>query len=219
MTTDVKNIEPDLRMIEMALLRESAGCSYEDQLVRTFNYGMLSGVILHCGALAKRLIGLWGIAIGNDPRRDMMPGVSQRDWSDERAKIDRDDNPHREIQLRELQQDIERAQNVASLYDAEAWNKVIELEEIIKRRAMALARMDPPLLEYAVDDWLPDEVMATEKNLGNPNPSIPNENSVQITRDGLRFLASGKRLIPKKNKRYPSRFDDDLAIEGEEGDQ
>lgn len=213
MPVEVKKPEHDLRTLEMAILRESAGCSYENAKVQTFNYGMLDGVVLHLNALAKKLLGIYGVAIGNDPRRaQRMSGVSYRDWDAERAQIDRSDNPWREQQLKELQFDKERADRLAAEFDGAAWEAVSELEEVLKRRAMALARTVPPLLEFAQDD-LPNEVVFQEKQLGG-KLNMPNESMVQITRDGLRFLATGKALKPKPNQHSPSRMDDDLEIEG-----
>lgn len=213
MSVQINKAQHDLRTLEMAILRESAGCSYENEKVQTFNYGMLDGVVLHLNALAKKLLGIYGVAIGNDPRRALrMSGVSYRDWDAEKAQIDRPDNPWREQQLKELQFDRERADRVASEFDAEAWEAVTELEEVLKRRAMALSRTVPPLLEFAQDD-LPNEVVYAEKQLGG-KLNMPSESMVQITREGLRFLATGKALLPKPNQHSPSRMDEDLEIEG-----
>jgi len=213
MPVQLNKVQPDVRMIEMAILKEAAGCSYEDTQVRSYNYSMLSGVVLHLNALAKRMLGIYGQAIGNDPRREhQMQGVSYRDWSAERAAVDRDDNPHRAQQVADLERDIERSNRLAAEFDREAWDAVLELEEVLKRRAMALTRTNPPLLAFSQDD-LPNEVALTEKQLGG-KMNMPSENTVEITREGVRFLGSGKRLIPAKNQLSQSRFDEDLEIEG-----
>lgn len=205
---------PDLRTIEKAILLESAGCAFEHERVTLLPYAATQGVILHPNALAKKLLGIWGIGIGNDPRREAsMPNIQYRDWKAEQADIERDPDPvAREQRLKEFRFDKERSDRIAAEFDGAKWDAVIDLEDVIRRRAMALSRMKPPLVEYACDEWLPPEVQMTEKTLGGDG-SIPNENQIQITRDGYRFLGTGKQLRPKAQQRDGThRFDEELEI-------
>lgn len=211
--SDFDHRQPDLRLIERAILFESAGCDFEQASNQA--HALQTEVVLHLGALSKKLLGIFGKAIGNDPRRAAsVAGAKERDWDAERKAImDRKDNLHRDTQISELEADISRAKSIDAAYDKGAWDAQIELEDIVQRRAMALARMEPPLLDYAIDDYLPDEVVAGERNRGNAAGSIPNDKLVQITRAGIRFLGTGKKLGPKPAKRPgQDRFDEDLLI-------
>lgn len=204
MPVEIKEPSIDLRSIERAILLEAAGTLGEDY--KAAMYGQNIEVCLHINALTKKLLGIYGVAIGNDPARDAQLGLgSAPDFNGERDKInarfDRGEigKEMRNAQLRDVDKDEQRHIRLQSEFDAQAWQIVKKWDNILRKRAMALTKVwqdgqEVELIELNIEGFVPDEVKAAAPE----SAEVPWEDTVRITPAGLNFLASNKRLRPRR---------------------
>ena len=222
MAVETVDIQPDLREIDKYILRESAGCALDDEKAQVYEYSY-SNCILMLNALAKKILGIYGVAIGNNPLRPAQLGFSnERDFTAERkqivAKAEVDVAIHGKAgaeerlsaALQNLQSDENFANKLAAEYDPVAWRKVLELQEVLYRRAMALERAG--LVTTNVDGVAPEAAVMKDVEDGGDG-KLPYDGSVEITQKGLRCVASQKWPTVKKNQRSGvHRFDQDVEV-------
>jgi hypothetical protein len=216
MGVEIKKVEPDLRLVDRWILLESAGCQLDNEKAQIYEYSFQS-CVLFLNALAKKILGIYGIAIGNDPRRAAELGLATtRDFTEDRKKIVNDPTKSPEEKrnaLENLRHEEQFANKLASEYDAEAWQAVIELEQVLERRAMSLERAG--LVETNVDDLVPEAVALKEKQEYGTDGKIPCRRTVAITSKGLKCISQQKWPVPKKKQRPGvSRFDEDVEVPG-----
>ena len=214
MPVDINYVEPSLRDLEKWILREAAGCQLDDEKAQIFEYSY-DNCTLFLNALAKKILGIYGVAIGNDPRRAIELGFSnERDFTEERKRILNDPmkSPNeKKASLERLKHEEAFANDLASKYDPAAWKEVIKLEDILERRSMALERAG--LVTTNVDDLVPDAVAQKEKQEYGTDGKIPCRRTVAITPRGLRCVGAGKWPTPKKNQRSGThRYDEDVEV-------
>lgn len=214
MPVEVVDVQPDLRDLDKWILREACGCKLDDEKAQVYEYSFQS-CVLFLNALAKRILGIYGIAIGNDPRRAIELGFSnERDFTEERKRLLNDPLQSPEMKragLERLRHEEGFANKLANEFDPVAWQKVIELEEILERRAMALERAG--LVTTNVDDLVPDAVAQKEKQEYGGDGKIPCRRTVAITSKGLRVVGAMKWPTVKKHQRPGThRFDEDVEV-------
>lgn len=214
MPVDINDVQPDLRLLDRWILMESAGCRLDDEKAKVYTYSFQS-CVLFLNALAKKILGIYGVSIGNDPRRAMELGFSnERDFTEDRKRIINDPSLDPETKrghLDRIKHEEAFANRLANEYDPVAWAKVIELEEVLERRAMALERAG--LVITNVDDLVPDAVAQKEKQDFGGDGKIPCRRTVQITPKGLHCVGSQKWPTVKKSQRPGThRFDEDVEI-------
>lgn len=213
-TADLNLVQPDLRDLDKWILREAAGCRLDDEKAQVFDYSF-QNCVLFLNALAKKILGIYGVAIGNDPRRAQELGFSnERDFNAERkATINSPMSTEmKKSTLERLMHEERFANKLIAEHDARAWEKVIELEDILERRAMALERA--ALVTTNVDDLVPDEVAQKEAKEFNSDGKIPCRRTVEITTKGLRCVGSQNWPTVKKNQRPNThRFDQDVEVQ------
>jgi hypothetical protein len=184
------------RELDMAILKESGGCAREDAINRI--YDISTDVILHANALAKRLLGIFGVDIGFDPRKAANFKLKAPDWEAKRREI-RHDDPFRKDKLGHIDREEREYEETQSKFDRGAWDQVIDLEDRIMRRALALQTAG--LVICNVDYLAPDAVQEKEIMLGNESGKVPLVGTIQLTELGKQFLASGWKLRKKRNFR------------------
>ena len=217
MPVDVAEVQPDLRELDRWILLESAGCAIDDEKAHVYEYSYQS-CVLFLNALAKKILGIYGVAIGNDPRRAVELGFydGERDFAGERKQIVNDPSKSTDAKragLERLRHEEGFANKLANEYDPVAWKKVIELEEVLERRAMALERAG--LVNTNVDNLVPDAVAQKEKQEYGGDGKIPCRRTVEITPRGLRCVGAQKWPTVKKSQRPgTSRFDEDIEVKG-----
>lgn len=215
MPVDTVDIQPDLRDLDRWILREAAGCRLDDEKAQIFDYSYQS-CVLFLNALAKKILGIYGLSIGNDPRRAAEMGFSDaaRDFTEERRRLLSDPSlspDYKRSGLERLKHEEAFANKLANEYDPRAWQKVIELEDILERRAMALERAG--LVTTNVDNLVPDAVAQKEKQEYGGDGKIPCRRTVEITQKGLRCVGSMTWPTVKKVQRPgTSRFDQDVEV-------
>jgi len=194
------------RELERAILKEAGGCNYEDEKNKI--YDISTDVILHANALAKKLHKLWGIYIGNDPRKRKL--TRPVDFAAARAAIPVD-HPDRRAHLAQLEQEEEEYLRAQAAVDIDAWDTIIDTEDRIMRRALQLQAIG--LVVCNVDYLVPDAVAEREASLGESG-RVPLEGTIQLTDAGKAFLASGKTLRKKKGTRSSDPRDEEIEIAG-----
>lgn len=217
MAVEVKDVEISLRDMEKYILREAAGCRMDDEKAQVFTYSYQSCVLV-LQALAKKILGIDGLGIGNNPTRAQALGYSDapRDFTEERKQalvsLQRGEISEGVYQskLELIQREEAFANRVAAEQDPQAWAKVLELTEILSRRAMALARIG--LLDYNVDSLVATEFELQDREAGGSGKS-PMEGSVTITDKGRGVVGSQRWPVPRKKQRMGvSRIDEDLEL-------
>lgn len=209
MSVECKSIDSvDLRTLERAILKEAAGCSFEDEKALIYT---TYDVVLHATALAKKLLGVWGVEIGNDPRQSARYALDREarfNYERELAKLVRDGNEHYATQVKQLQKRRDDFDRADAAYDADAWHKVITLEDRIKRRAYALSRCWAPatrnyvaLVNVNISDLVPVAVMEVEVRQGNPSGGVPWDGTIQATDVGLYVVSQAKWPQVRSNQR------------------
>lgn len=216
MPVEVNDVQPDLRDIDKWILREAAGCRLDDEKAQIYEYSFQS-CVLFLNALAKKILGIYGIAIGNDPRRAIELGFSnERDFNDERKRLLNDPMASPEFKragLERLAHEERFANKLAAEHDPVAWQKVIELEEVLERRAMALERAG--LVNTNVDNLVPDAVAQKEKQEYGGDGKIPCRRTVEVTSKGLRCVGAQRWPTVKQRQRPGThRFDEDVEVKG-----
>jgi len=216
MPVEVNDVQPDLREIDKWILREACGCKLDDEKAQVYEYSFQS-CVLFLNALAKRILGIYGISIGNDPRRAIELGFSnERDFTEERKRLINDplQTPDaKRAGLERLRHEEGFSNKLAREYDPVAWQKVIDLEEVLERRAMALERAG--LVNTNVDNLVPDAVAQKEKQEYGGDGKIPCRRTVEVTSKGLRCVGAMKWPTVKKNQRPGThRFDEDVEVKG-----
>jgi len=187
--------KPHLSIEEMdkAILKEAAGCSIDDVAAKTYTY-TYEGCTLFLGALAKKLLGIYGMAIGNDPRRAAQLGFSnERDFAGERERLLKDTTiaPDRKsADLERFAAEERFANKLQNEFDPEAWHAVIELFNELYRRAQALERAQ--LVRMNVDHLVPEAVAQREAEQYGGDGKIPCDGTVEITERGLRCVSGQK---------------------------
>lgn len=215
MPADLIDIQPDLRDIDKWILREACGCKLDDEKAQIYEYSFQS-CVLFLNALAKKILGIYGVSIGNDPRRAVELGFSDsaRDFTEERKRVVNDPNfslDRKKNELERLRHEEAFANKLANEWDPVAWQKVIELEEILERRAMALERAG--LVTTNVDNLVPDAVAQKEKQEYGGDGKIPCRRTVEITGKGLRCVGAMNWPVVKKVQRPGThRFDQDVEV-------
>lgn len=208
--TQVSDIQPDIEDIDKWILKESAGCAIDDDKAQVFEYTH-GGCVLYANALAKKIVGLWNVPIGNDPRRNASLGAAPFDFDKMQADAEAVKDPVvREGRIAEVKRQHEYCEQVDSQYDAEAWQKVIQLEDIIKRRAMALERAG--LVNTNVDHLVPDAAIQKEREQGGDG-KVPAEGTIEITIKGTRCVAAQRwPRLKQRQLRSAERFDYEVEI-------
>lgn len=224
MPVEIQDIQPDLRDVDKWILREAAGCKLDDDKAQVYEYSW-SNCILMLNALAKKILGIYGVAIGNNPLRPAQLGFSNdRDFTGERKQIVA--NAERDIAvfgkegaearmkaaLENLEHEERFGNKLASEYDPIAWRKVLELQEVLYRRALALERAG--LVSTNVDGVAHESAILKDKEEGGDG-RYPYDGSVEITMKGLKCVASQKWPVVKKKQRTGThRFDEDVEVPG-----
>jgi hypothetical protein len=214
MPVELNDVQPDVQEMRKWILREAAGCRLDDEKAQIYEYSYQS-CVLFLNALAKKILGIYGISIGNDPRRAIELGFSnERDFTEERRRIVNDSSlspADKRSRLEILRGEEQFANKLASEYDPQAWNKVIELENILERLAMSLERAG--LVVTNVDHLVPEAAAQREKQEYGGDGKIPCRRTVEITAKGLQCVGSHKWPVPKKKQRPGThRFDEDVEV-------
>jgi len=212
MAVELKRVSLSLSEMDRAILLESFGCSFDDIKAKVFKYSY-SECILVLQALAKKMLGLEGVAIGNNPQRAEKLGLSNgtRDFKEERRRARKDMN---KIQFASFTQRLDKEEAFVKKLDAEfegpAWDAVNELTEILSRRAMALHRAS--LVVYNVGNMSADEAEQRDKLQGGTGEA-PMEGSVALTEKGARCVSTQRFPKLKKRQRGDAhQFDYDVEI-------
>ncbi len=222
MPVTVADIQPDLRELDKWILREAAGCKLDDEKATVYVYSW-NACILMVNALAKKILGIYGMDIGNNPMRPSQLGFSnERDFTEERRRIaekaqvdERILGPevakgHADAALQNLEHEERFANQLAARQDPQAWAKVLELQEVIYRRAMALERAG--LVSTNIDGVAPEAAIQRDKEEGGDG-RLPYDGSVEITQKGLRCVAAQKwPTVKKKQRTGTHRFDEDVEV-------
>jgi hypothetical protein len=191
MAVELKKLVMSNRELEMAIMRESGGCCTEDNKNRI--YDINTDVILISIALAKKLLGIYGLEIGLDPRKRKL--TRPRDFRAEKSAISTDD-PWRKQKLKALEEDEEDYLRAASSFDPDAWDQAIRLEDRIARRALALSKIG--LVVCNIDHLTPDAVSENEIRLGNESGRVPLEGTIMLSEAGKQFLGRAGKLRKKR---------------------
>jgi hypothetical protein len=213
MTVEIKKPHMSIEEMDKAILREAAGCSHDDDKAKVYEYSYQS-CVLFLSALAKKLLGIFGIAIGNDPRRALQLGFSNsRDFHGERERLMRDEIPHdrRKAELDRLRIEEQFATKLSNEFDGPAWEAVIELFDQLYRRSMALERAG--LVRMNVDNLVPEAAAQREVEQYGGDGKIPCDGTVEITSKGLRAIASQKwPKIKQKQRPGTQACDQDVEV-------
>ena len=215
MAVSINDVQPPIQDMRRWILKEAAGCAIDDEKAKVYEYSFQS-CVLFLNALAKKILGIYGQGIGNDPRRAVELGFSneQRDFTEERKKIVNDpmlSPADKRGKLEILRGEEQFANRLANEYDPTAWQKVIELEEILERLAMSLERAG--LVITNVDNLVPEAAAQREKQEYGGDGKIPCRRTVEITTKGLQCVGSQRWPMPKKKQRPGThRFDEDVEV-------
>lgn len=214
MPVEIKMPHISISEMDKAILKEAAGCSYDDEKAKIYEYSYQS-CVLFLGALAKKFLGIYGVAIGNDPRRAQQLGFSnERDFSTDREKIMRDqglDDFARKAALERLMMEERFATKLANEFDGQAWDAVITLFNKLYQRAMALERAG--LVRMNVDSLVPEAAAQRETSEYGGDGKIPTDGTVEITSKGLRCLSTQKwPKVKEKQRPGTDPFDHDVEV-------
>jgi hypothetical protein len=222
MPVEIADVQPDLRDLDKYILREAAGCRLDDEKAQVFDYSW-SSCILMLNALAKKILGIYGVSIGNNPLRPAQLGFSnERDFIGERkqivARAEGDIAVHGKegakermvAALQNLDHEEGFANKLAAEYDPVAWRKVLELQGILYRRALALERAG--LVNTNIDGVAPEAAVMKDKEEGGEG-KLPYDGSVEITLKGLQCVSSQKwPRVKRKQRSGTHRFDEDVEV-------
>lgn len=217
MPVETKKVEISLRDMEKYILREAAGCRMDDEKAQVFTYSYQSCVLILM-ALAKRILGIEGQGIGNNPTRAANLGYSDapRDFLEERkqALVSLQRGEITEEMYKSKKELLDREEAFANRLKAEqdpqAWAQVLELTEVLSRRAMALARIG--LVDYNIDSLVATEFELQDREAGGSGKA-PMEGAVTITDKGRAIVGSQRWPVrAKKQRTGVSRFDEDLEL-------
>jgi hypothetical protein len=214
MPVDINDVQPDIQDLRKWILKEAAGCAIDDEKAKVYQYSFQS-CVLFLNALAKKILGIYGQGIGNDPRRAIELGISnERDFTAERLQIARDPSlspADKRGRLEILRGEEQFANRLKAEHDPHAWNKVIELEDILERLAMSLERGGFVITN--VDNLVPEAAAQREKQEYGGDGKIPCRRTVEITQKGLQCVGSQRWPVPKKKQRPGThRFDEDVEV-------
>jgi len=212
-TVELKKVSLSLSDLDRAILLESYGCSFDDVKAKIFKYSY-SECVLVLQALAKKLLGIDGLAIGNNPQRAEKLGLSsgERDFTEERRRAKKDMKGRVELKSFLNRLDIEEkfVKKLASEFDGDAWNAVNETTEILSRRAMALHRAG--VVVYNVGNMAADEAEQRDKLQGGTGEA-PMEGSVALTEKGARCVSTQRFPVIKRRQKADSHpFDYDVEL-------
>jgi len=214
MTVELKKVNLSLSELDRAILLEAYGCSFDNEKAQVFKYSY-SECILVLQALAKKMLGIDGVAIGNNPQRAEKLGLSNgvRDFAEERRRAKKDMSKNKaELKsfLERLQKEEDFVKKISAEFDGAAWNAVNELTEILSRRAMALHRAG--LVIYNVGNIAADEAEQRDKLQGGTGDA-PMEGSVALTEKGARCVSTQRFPKIKRRQRGDAhQFDYDVEI-------
>jgi hypothetical protein len=213
MPIELKKINLSLSEMDRAILLESYGCSFDDIKAKAFKYSY-SECVLVLQALAKKMLGIDGVAIGNNPQRAEKLGLSSgtRDFAEERrrAKKDMKDKATLDSFMQRLKKEEDFVKQLADAFDGPAWNAVNELTEILSRRAMALHRAG--FVVYNVSNMAADEAEQRDKLQGGTGEA-PMEGSVALTEKGARCVSTQRFPVIKRRQRADAhQFDYDVEL-------
>lgn len=207
----VRPYQPDIKEIDRAILKEAAGCSYDDANAKVYEYSY-SHCVLMLLALAKKFLGIFGEQIGNNPTRE---GANvQRDFNEERERIVKNAGMtdfEKAGRLDALKKEEDFANDLAAKYNPDAWRQVLELKDILMRRGFALERAG--LVKMNVDGLVAEEFAKSMRDATGKEPEVPCDGAVEITPKGLRCVAS--QTWPKFKDRQRTgahRFDYDVEV-------
>lgn len=217
MAVETSNIQPSLSDLRRWILKEVAGCKIDDEKCQIYTYSSYQGCILVLEALAKKILGISGQAIGNNPTRAEGLGCAgERDFTEERKialkKVTSGDfdQSRYEGELQRLKAEEDFVNRLMKDYDPAAWAKVLELKEILCRLAMSLHRAG--LVEFNVDGVVATEYEQRDKELGGTGSS-PLEGSVGPTLKGLQAVGAQRWPVPRKRQRSGThRFDEEVEL-------
>lgn len=207
----VKPYQPDIKEMDRAIMKEAAGCAYDDEKARVYTYSY-SHCVLMLLALAKKMLGIFGEQIGNNPTRD--GANAKRDFNEERERIVKNpafsDN-EKAGRLDALKNEENFANDLAAKFNPEAWHAVLELKDILMRRGFALERAG--LVKMNVDGLVAEEFAKAQRDATGKEPEVPCDGAVEITPKGLRCVASQTWPTFKERQRTGAhRFDYDVEV-------
>ena len=213
MTVELKKVDISIRDMDRAILVEAMGCDSENLKAQAFTYSY-GEVVLILEALAKKMLGIYGVAVGNSPERAAKLGVSneKRDFAEERKKARKTaaNKAQLKVILERLSVEEKFVNKLEADFDPVAWAKIGELKEILCRRAMALHRAG--LVEYNVDNVVADEAEQREKLQGGTG-RVPMEGSVSLTEKGARCVSTQRWPVLRRRQRSDAhQFDYDVEI-------
>lgn len=208
MSVEVKEPTLNLREIERAILKHC--CSLNDEDLKNELYAVRNApiVMLHVEALAKHLLEIFNVDIGFSRAKRIQYGVQElTDWDKDRAKVSEDD-PNRAKKLARIAEEENQEAAAHAAYDAQAWALVRKWTNVIQRRAYALERLG--LVDCDVEGLTPQSV-SIEPGFESTADQCW-EGTVQITLDGLKFLASGRTLREADKQDSVDPLERDLEI-------
>ena len=207
----VKPYQPDIKEMDRAILKEAAGCAYDDEKARVYEYSY-SHCVLMLLALAKKMLGIFGEQIGNNPTRG--GATDQRDFNEERERITK--NPsytdaEKAGRLDGLKHEEAFANDLMQKFNPEAWRAVLELEVVLMRRGFALERAG--LLRMNIHGLVAEEFAKGMRDATGKEPEVPCDGAVEITPKGLRCVSSQTWPTFKERQRAGThRFDYDVEV-------
>lgn len=213
--SDEAAVHVDLRDLERSILRQCAGCETEDEKNATF--GVAVEVCLHTRALAHKILGYYGKQIGFDPRlkaryglegppdfdrlrHEARTAIYYRDLVDGRGqKTGEEKIEGKELaallkqKLHDIDLEEARAKQLDAQFDPVAWANTYKVEDMVRRRALALERLGLVIVDVA---GMVDKMTLKD----NPEAiDTPWEGTVAITEKGLWVVSTNKRLVPARS--------------------
>jgi hypothetical protein len=216
MGVEVKDFQMSLAEIDRAILLEAAGCSYDDKMAHTYDNLSYQECVLMLPALARKILGLTDVRIGNNPERAQRLGYSMdpQDYEAKHAAVDAMPISAAEKKNRHeiLEEEKKSVDKVMQDYDPEAWGHLNRLTRILTRRAMALERAG--FVEANIDTIVADAAEQRDRELGGDG-AVPMEGSVVIKQKGLHAIGSQRwPMVKKVQKAGTHRFDYDVEMGG-----
>jgi len=212
MAVEFKKPVLSLSELDRAVMIEAYGCSFDDKLAKTFKFSYGECVLI-LAALARKMLNLSGIDLGNNPQRAERLGLSTgtRDFKEERRRAKKDMN---KAQFASFTQRLDKEEtfvkDLDTRFDGPAWAAVNELTEILSRRAMALHRAG--LVTFNIGNLGADEAEQRDKLQGGTGEA-PMEGSVALTEKGARCVSTQRFPKLKKRQRGDAhQFDYDVEL-------
>lgn len=213
MTVEIKEPQIDLREIDKWLLKEAAGCAIDDSNAHQYTYEYADCVLI-LDALSKKILGIYGVNIGNDPTRAIKLGMSNKpmDYEKSRAEINSSslDDEKKQIQLELIKNQEVFAKKLEAETDPHAWACVKKLTKILESRALALERAG--LLTCNVEGVAPEEAVRRDIE-ENGDGKFPMSGAVAITAKGIKCVSTQTwPTVKLKQRRGVDRVDEDVEV-------